>query len=205
MKKKINILLITCLILLGTIVFASETIFFSDVPSNHWALQHIYDAQAYGIINGYEDQTFRPEQNVAVGEFIKMVATAYYPEMKYTAPAEGMHWSWPYVEAIDRVILNKYNYDFDTLERTITRAEAARILCVYYMETHSSEELDTSLTLVSSFADEATITDRLDRIAVDNCVRFGLINGHAEDNTFRPLEGLTRCQAAKILCLVKQL
>lgn len=205
MKKKISILIIACLMLLGSISFAGDFIFFTDVPSDHWALQFIYDAQNLGIINGYEDKTFRPEQNVAVGEFIKMVATAYYPNMKYTAPAEGMHWSWPYVEAIDRVILNKYNYDFDTLERTITRAEAARILCVYYMETHSSEELDTSLTLVSSFADEATITDRLDRIAVDNCVRFGLINGHAEDNTFRPLEGLTRCQAAKILCLVKQL
>ena len=95
---------------------------------------------------------------------------------------------------------NKANYDYETLERTITRAEASRILCMLYITTHNVE-LDTTYSLVGSFADEAAITDKTDRLAVDNCVRFGLINGHAEDNTFRPLEGLTRCQAAKILCL----
>lgn len=202
MYKKINFLII-CLILLGTLTFAKDMIFFTDVPSNHWALQHIYDAQMYGIINGYEDQTFRPEQNVAVGEFIKMVAVAYYGEFDYTAPTDGTHWSMPYVESLHRVVLNKDNYDYATLERTITRAEASRILCMYYIRTHN-ESLDNSLSRIVMFSDEATITDQTDRIAVDNCVRFGLINGFPEDNTFRPQEGLSRCQAAKILCLTKQ-
>ena len=204
MKNKIIILTLVLVIAMSTMVFAKvitpEVITFSDVPLNHWAVEHIYDAQTRGIINGYPDGTFAPEANVAVGEFIKMVAVTYYKDYKYTAPTDGSHWAMPYVNSLHRVVLNKANYDYETLERTITRAEASRILCMLYITTHNVD-LDTTYSLVGSFADEAAITDKTDRLAVDNCVRFGLINGHAEDNTFRPLEGLTRCQAAKILCL----
>ena len=133
-----------------------------------------------------------------------MVATAYHGDFKYVAPTDGSHWSMPYVESLHRVILNKDLYDFETLERTITRAEASRILCVFYIRTHNVS-MEKDLTRISMFSDEASITDPTDRLAVDNCIRFGLINGFPEDNTFRPLEGLTRCQAAKILCLTKQL
>ena len=204
MKNKIMILVFVLTIAMSTVVFAKvitpEVISFSDVPLTHWAVEHIYEAQSKGIVNGYPDGTFAPEANVAVGEFIKMVAVTYYKDYKYTAPTDGSHWAMPYVNSLHRVVLNKDNYDYETLERTITRAEASRILCMLYLTTHNVE-LDTTYSLVGSFADEALITDMTDRLAVDNCVRFGLINGHAEDNTFRPLEGLTRCQAAKILCL----
>ncbi len=173
---------------------------FTDVPYDHWATQYIYEAQMKGVINGYPDGTFAPEANVAVGEFIKMVATTYYKEFNYTAPTDGSHWSMPYVKSLHRVVLNEENYDYETLERTITRAEASRLLCMLHYRTHNVE-LYTTYDSVSNFADEATITDKTDRLAIDNCVKYGLINGHAEDNTFRPLEGLTRCQAAKILML----
>lgn len=204
MRNKMIILVFALVLTMSTVAFAKvitpEVISFSDVPLDHWAVEHIYEAQSKGIVNGYPDGTFAPEANVAVGEFIKMVAVTYYKDYKYTAPTDGSHWAMPYVNSLHRVVLNKANYDYETLERTITRAEAARMLCMLYITTHNVE-LDTTYSLIDSFADEAAITDKTDRLAVDNCVRFGLINGHAEDNTFRPLEGLTRCQAAKILCL----
>lgn len=173
---------------------------FGDVPSNHWAIEYIYEARNKGVINGYPNGTFAPENDVTVGEFIKMVATTYFKSYNYVAPTDGSHWSMPYVNSLDRIVLNKDNYDYATLERVITRAEAARLLCMLHYRTHNVE-LDKTFSSVSNFADEATITDRTDRLAIDNCVKYGLINGHAEDNTFRPLEGLTRCQAAKILML----
>ena len=129
-----------------------------------------------------------------------MVATTYFENYEYVAPTDGSHWAMPYVNSLHRVVLNADNYDYATLERTITRAEAARLLCVLHYKTHNVE-LDKSYSSVSNFADADQITDATDKLAIDNCVKFGLINGHAEDNTFRPLEGLTRCQAAKILML----
>lgn len=248
MKKIATLALCTALsTMIGTISFA-ETIIFKDVAYNHWAINYIYNAQARKIINGYEDETFKPENKVKTGEFIKMVAMAYWPKFDYETAKlnleknneyvdedenleeeffeesgdpiiqrgenvdavneseelyeneKSIHWAMPYVESIDRIILNKYNYDDETLERVITRAEAARILCVFYIETHKDANLEEGLENVLKFADESEIVDEIDRLAIDNCIRFGLINGF-EDNTFRPLDGLTRAQAAKILCI----
>ena len=76
MKNKIMILVLVLILTMSTVVFAKvitpEVISFSDVPLTHWAVEHIYEAQSKGIVNGYPDGTFAPEANVAVGEFIKM-------------------------------------------------------------------------------------------------------------------------------------
>ena len=45
---------------------------FSDVPSNHWAIQQIDRMNARGIIGGYEDGTARPNNPVTQFEAITM-------------------------------------------------------------------------------------------------------------------------------------
>ena len=51
---------------------SSGEMIFSDIPSNHWAYQHIVSATSKGWINGYPDGTFRPEQNIARAEAAKV-------------------------------------------------------------------------------------------------------------------------------------
>lgn len=46
---------------------------FSDVTSSHWAAKYIGALAAEGIINGFEDSTFRPEENVTYEQVFKMV------------------------------------------------------------------------------------------------------------------------------------
>lgn len=50
---------------------------FTDVDDNNsdinWAIPNINTAYAMGIINGYEDQTFRPSADVAYEEAVKMI------------------------------------------------------------------------------------------------------------------------------------
>ena len=41
---------------------------FSDVPGDHWAYRYITSAAAKGWINGYEDGTFRPSENITRAE-----------------------------------------------------------------------------------------------------------------------------------------
>ncbi|MEW6772288.1 MAG: S-layer homology domain-containing protein [Bacillota bacterium] len=41
---------------------------FSDVPENHWAANYIKIAVALGLVRGYPDGTFRPEQPVTRAE-----------------------------------------------------------------------------------------------------------------------------------------
>lgn len=200
MKKKIVSIIMAITILLCSSVLATGIIF-SDVSDTHWAKEHIYKAQELNIINGYTDGTFKPENQVKTGEFIKMATMTLWPEYEYKAPKEGEHWARPYVKSLDKIILMNNDYDDARLERIITRTEAARILCTLYVNKYGLHLLDNKEEYLPNFKDQYLITDPTERMAIDECIKFGLINGF-EDGTFRPNNGLTRAQAAKILCLV---
>lgn len=49
---------------------------FTDVDTLHWANGYIAAMKTAGIINGYPDGTFRPENNISYAEFIKMTVEA---------------------------------------------------------------------------------------------------------------------------------
>jgi hypothetical protein len=53
-----------------------EAVPFADVDADHWAAGFINVAQMMGIVNGYEDGTFRPEGNITYAEALKMVLAA---------------------------------------------------------------------------------------------------------------------------------
>ncbi|NMA66296.1 MAG: S-layer homology domain-containing protein, partial [Clostridiaceae bacterium] len=57
-------------ILAGNNAFASTV--FPDVSDNHWAARHISKVNAMGIVGGYEDGTFRPDQAVTQLEAVLM-------------------------------------------------------------------------------------------------------------------------------------
>lgn len=46
---------------------------FTDVPSTHWASGYVAQAASQGIVNGYGDGNFGPEDNVKYQEMIKML------------------------------------------------------------------------------------------------------------------------------------
>ncbi|MBR2476816.1 MAG: N-acetylmuramoyl-L-alanine amidase [Clostridia bacterium] len=48
---------------------------FTDTDE-HWAKIHIDKLEAYGIVNGYEDGTFRPDEPITRGEAAAMVSNA---------------------------------------------------------------------------------------------------------------------------------
>ena len=48
---------------------------FTDIE-NHWAKIHIEKLEAYGIVNGYEDGTFRPDESITRAEAAVMVSNA---------------------------------------------------------------------------------------------------------------------------------
>lgn len=49
---------------------------FVDLPAGHWAYEAVTSLAAAGIINGYPDGTFKPENSVTRAEFAKMVVYA---------------------------------------------------------------------------------------------------------------------------------
>jgi hypothetical protein len=49
---------------------------FTDVPSSHWAFSFIETATSHGVVSGFDDGLFRPDQPVSRAQLAKMVALA---------------------------------------------------------------------------------------------------------------------------------
>lgn len=69
---------------------------FSDI-SQHWAKEAILKAAQKGYVDGYEDGTFKTDQNVSRAEFIKMIVTAL--KLPVSGETTGTSWYVPYVNA----------------------------------------------------------------------------------------------------------
>lgn len=51
----------------------SSSASFSDVPTSSWCHEYAYTARSHGILNGYPDGTFRPNQAVTEIEALKII------------------------------------------------------------------------------------------------------------------------------------
>ena len=72
---------------------------FEDVPTYHWASGYIAYCVEAGIIDGYSDGTFRPNQPITRGEMAKIIAN-FANLNKGTKSFTDLsgHWSKSYVE-----------------------------------------------------------------------------------------------------------
>lgn len=67
---------------------------FKDVPKTEWFYTYVTDLTTTGVLNGYEDGTFRPNGAVTLGEALKMIMTSTgYGEQ---APTDK-HWASGYL------------------------------------------------------------------------------------------------------------
>ena len=182
MKKIISSALILALLLTSTVSFA-----FSDVETLHWANEYIERLTNDGIINGYEDGTFRPDGLVTKAELAKLVYTSFSPEGKEGGFSDiDSHWANEYITKCAKLF---YAPSSDFLpDLPATRAEVAYVL---------ANVLSLEKTEDVSFPDFDTVIDAM-KDNVSAAVGAGLIQGY-EDGTIRPLRNVTKSEAAKIL------
>lgn len=98
---------------------------FNDV-AGHWAEAAINAAVTSDYVDGYEDGSFKPDQNVSRAEFIKLVVTA----MKLTVPQakDGEDWYTPYVTAAkEKNIHRAEDFTSGDLNTQISRLEMSLI------------------------------------------------------------------------------
>lgn len=78
--KKISLLVVTCMFLVGLMIpsftHVQAAASFKDVPSSHWAKKEIDAMAARGIIAGYQDGTFKPNNEVTNAQVALMLVRA---------------------------------------------------------------------------------------------------------------------------------
>src|SRR5665647_2630116 len=129
-KKRITILTILCMMftLMPSTVSAVNA---SDI-SGHWAEDTIQSWVDQGTIKGYEDGTFRPENNISRAEFMTLVNGIFgYIEVKATTYTDVKADAW-YADAVAKAAAAGYinGYPDGTMkpDNSISREEAATII-----------------------------------------------------------------------------
>lgn len=167
---------------------------FSDLQDAAWAEEYIVKLAAQGIINGFSDGSFRPNEEVTRGQICKLICIAFSLEPQYEGSAfddvQRDEWFYTYVTALSNHGIVFGAYDKFLPNDAVTREDAAVML-------HRIINNSTSQGGEGSFADEDKISDHAIE-SVYEMRRAGIISGFS-DGTFRPKNNLTRAEAAKII------
>ena len=185
-------------------VFAKD---FADVPQTHWAYGSISLFADRGVINGYEDGSFRPENPVTRGEWAKMMCDGFgireagaFEMWRFYSEAEDVSesdWSAPYIAAVSPYLthmIDDYGRCYYFPNEGATREEVAGSLVrVLGLETGDSG------AYLAQYSDSGEISG-FERQYINSAIKHGLISGY-EDGTLRPGREVTRAEAA---CLMQR-
>lgn len=185
MKKylyKLGLSIATCLVCFSNAVKANE-INLSDVE-NHWAKEEIKQLVNDGIVSGYADGTFKPENNITINEFLKMLIVAG----DYQLVREGSH-IYPdfYIATAKRYEIIDIDENID-LNSTLTRYQMVQIISNFIR----LEDIKVDKNIFKDL-------DKNYKKQVLKLVSLKIVNGY-EDKTFRGENNITRAEAACVLC-----
>ncbi|QOX64230.1 S-layer homology domain-containing protein [Anoxybacterium hadale] len=184
--KKVFIAAMAIALFLGTTnVYGAD---YTDVWSSNWAFFAIREMSDKGIISGYPDETFKPNNKVAYGEFIKMAVISITGED--LGNTESGHWAENYYnKAIKLGYFTTDDISKSVLGEDIPRAHMALIISSILGDVtiENYNEIQGWLKdITSKTAYEYDIT---------KSYATGVLTGYT-DGTFKPDGTLTRAEAA---------
>ncbi|MBR3888179.1 MAG: S-layer homology domain-containing protein [Clostridia bacterium] len=198
MKKVFIIFLVLMICFISQVQAAN----FWDLNSKHWAYQYITSLTSSGVINGYEDLSFRPEGTITKGEFIKLVIVAALPSWIDLKDAESNfnHWASRYVWIAEKFgVLKNNTITIGNIDKPITRIEMVQIISKADL-LMKGEKLQATEKI--KFKDVITLNNE-DLQLLKHAISKGLIKGYS-DNTFRPTLNMTRAEAATMIYRFKE-
>ena len=171
---------------------------FKDVPSSHWANSYVTALASKKIINGYDDNTFKPNNNVTREEFVKMIvgATGLLTDDAECDFDDVPRTAWYYeflASAYKAGVVSGITDESFGVGRNITRQDVAVIAAriIEYLKPGTTVPADTTLTDIDTVSDYAVSSVKL-------LNGMGIINGF-DDGSFMPQNALTRAEAATII------
>ncbi len=176
-----------------------------------YAREPIYALSALGIVAGYPDGTYRPDDALSREAFIKLLVAAAKADTSsldgpYPADVAKDRWSAPFVAAaFERNWLGELIDSAGKLHpgQTITRQEVAMVIGTYLLASESQVARDEWLSEgwqqereVRAFPDKSSVAAKMQPYLY-YAVHRGMMAG--EPDGFKPLEPLTRKQAAAVI------
>lgn len=177
---------------------------YPDLASVPWAQEAIGILSERGIVSGYEDNTFRPEQSITREEFVKLVVLQMYageldPNAVPTYLDAQNGWYSPYLAlAENKGIIRGTGDGLFGVAGPITRQDMAVILYeVLKREGYQPESRELNFTDCDEIAPYA-------QESVGALSGQGVIRGY-EDGSFAPNAPASRAETSVILYRIMQL
>jgi len=187
------------------------SLIFQDLVG-HWAKEVILKALAKQLINGYADQTFKPNHAATRAEFVVMLMRAQQPTaasdapdrpvLNYTDQSSIGSWAAEAVaEASALGLVSGYEDGSFKPNLPISRAEVATIIA-RAIKLKQADQVTANLEngVKAPFADEKLIPGWASD-AVTKLQQQGIMNGRG-DNRFEPQANTTRAEAVTMLLRV---
>lgn len=176
----------------------SPTIKFKDI-SGHWAETTIKDFINKDYVVGYNDGTFRPDDSITRGEFVKLL-NRYFGLTNKSGKIfkdTATHWAKDEIDiAITNGVVNGFDDGTFRPGEHITREQAAKMVSNYLKIDDANHDKITTYTdgdRVSSWS----------KNAVEGVLEKGYMKGY-NDNTFRPKNNITRSEAVVTLSRISK-
>ena len=176
---------------------AENTKKLSDI-NGHWAESDIRKLYEKGIVNGFEDGNFYPDNAVTRAEFVKIMCGMFGLSGNESCSFNDVSsndWFYAQVCAAESygLITGNDNGSFVPLE-AITREDAAVII---------QRLIKAEITQNIEFADSHKISDYASE-AIKALAGKGIMNGYG-DNTINPKGRITRAETAAIILRAAEL
>lgn len=204
MKKILAVMLSVAALASTTSALAST---YSDVPENAWYTGYVNKISELKGFAGYEDNTFRPDNQITQEEFVKTVVALTVGEQpeatgENTEPKRSWKncwdsWAQPYLnKAMEMGLITEEDTDFRYNGLPCTRGNMAKIATRAFEYLKEEDIADTS-TYAAKLKDYSDIPDKF-KSYVLQAYGKGIISGY-EDGTFRSDGILTRAEASSVL------
>lgn len=178
-----------------------------DVHQAAWAEKEIREMTLRGVISGYTDGTFRPNQAVKKIDALVMAVrvlglekeaqklTNQYDPQFYVFEGKGLEWAQGYLRvAYNNGLIQNYMQELNWHEHADRAWMAQLMVRLLDKDKEALEQPDYSL----GFTDESQIVPRSRAKYIAVAMNNGLISGYP-DRTFRPDVHMTRAELAVLL------
>lgn len=205
MKKILAVMLsVAALVSASSAAMAAS---YTDVPENAWYTGYVNKISELKGFAGYEDNTFRPDNQITQEEFVKTVVALTVGEQpeatgENTEPKRSWKncwdsWAQPYLDkAMEMGLITEEDTDFRYNGLPCTRGNMAKIATRAFEYLKEEKITDTS-AYAAKLKDYANIEDKY-KSYVLQAYGKGIISGY-EDGTFRADGILTRAEASSVL------
>ena len=149
--------------------------FFYDITKSHWGYDYIMTAAGYGLINGFEDGTVRPDDNITYEQAVAMATRVLNPYLEYPTGSVGF--------ALDNLFLDNVSASMGDL---MTRLDTVNLI-YNVSEAYAEEDFDVddyyySLSFGNSYPMPVGGSGKTASVAADGLAESAVAGGGGSAN-----------------------